>query len=79
MNWDGVKGQVKQVKGKIEEKCGRLTADDLALLEGEKEEFLGRVEARYGIARDEVERQLDQLLASMPSEADRAGRGIEGP
>ncbi len=58
MNWDQIKGQWKQVKGKVQQKWGDLTDDDLTRVDGKREELLGRLQERYGIAREEAERQV---------------------
>jgi uncharacterized protein YjbJ (UPF0337 family) len=58
MNWDTVKGDWKQFRGKIKEQWGKLTDDDLDQIEGKRDQLLGCVQKRYGIARDEAEKQL---------------------
>lgn len=65
MNWDQVQGQMKQVGGKLKEKWAKLTDDDLMLLRGKKEVFLGKLQERTGLAKDEVEKQLDALIAKL--------------
>lgn len=58
MNWDQVKGNWKQVKGSIKAQWGRLTDDELDEINGEQEKLLGILQERYGIAREEAERQV---------------------
>ncbi|MEM5440100.1 CsbD family protein [Paraburkholderia diazotrophica] len=58
MNEDKIKGQWKQLSGKLKAKWGKLTDDDLAVADGDSEYLVGRIQERYGIARDEAERQL---------------------
>jgi len=58
MNTDIISGQWKQLKGKIKERWGELTEDDLAAAAGMRDKLLGRLQERYGIAKDEAERQL---------------------
>jgi len=60
MNWDKVSGQWKQLKGKVKEKWGDLTDDDLDQVEGKRDQLVGRIQQRYGIAKDEAERRVDQ-------------------
>jgi uncharacterized protein YjbJ (UPF0337 family) len=62
MNWDTIKGDWKQFKGKARQQWGKLTDDDLDVVEGKREELAGRLQERYGIARDEAERQIDDWL-----------------
>jgi uncharacterized protein YjbJ (UPF0337 family) len=58
MNQDRIAGQWKQLSGKIKAKWGRLTDDDLTRAEGDAEYLSGRVQERYGIAKDEADRQI---------------------
>ncbi|WP_110418875.1 CsbD family protein [Burkholderia vietnamiensis] len=58
MNEDKIKGQWKQLTGKVKAKWGKLTDDDLAVAEGNRDYLVGKIQGRYGIARDEAERQL---------------------
>jgi uncharacterized protein YjbJ (UPF0337 family) len=58
MNWDTVKGDWKQFKGKVKEQWGKLTDDDLNRIEGKREQLAGAIEKRYGIAKDEADRQV---------------------
>jgi uncharacterized protein YjbJ (UPF0337 family) len=58
MNWDRVKGNWKQFQGKVQQQCVKLTNDDLDVVEGNRTELVGRIQERYGIARDDAERQV---------------------
>lgn len=58
MNEDKIQGQWKQLAGKLKAKWGKLTDDDLKVLDGNREYLAGRIQERYGIARDEVEKQM---------------------
>ncbi len=67
MNEDILKGQWMQLKGKVREKWGRLTNDDVDKIQGRSQQLIGTVQERYGIARDEAERQVhDWLRATHP-------------
>ncbi len=65
MNWDQVSGNWQQFKGKVREKWGDLTEDEVARLEGNRDQLVGRIQERYGIARDEAERQVSDWLGTM--------------
>ena len=65
MNWDRVEGNWKQMKGKVQQQWGKLTNDDLNLVEGKRTELVGRIQERYGIQRDEAERQIDSWLRNL--------------
>jgi uncharacterized protein YjbJ (UPF0337 family) len=58
MNWDRIKGNWKQVMGKAKSECGNLTDDDLAVVAGHRDQLAGKIQERYGMAREEAERQL---------------------
>jgi len=61
MNADILKGNWKQVKGKIKEKWGKLTDDDLDVIEGKRDQLIGKIQERYGLSKDEIEKQLDDF------------------
>ena len=58
MNEDTLKGQWKQLSGRVKEQWGKLTDDDLKVAEGSSEYLAGKVQERYGVAKDEAERQV---------------------
>ncbi|MCC6471039.1 MAG: CsbD family protein [Alphaproteobacteria bacterium] len=58
MNWDIAKGNWKEIKGKVKQQWGNLTDDDLMKIEGKRDQLIGRVQERYGIAKDEAEKQV---------------------
>lgn len=59
MNEDTLKGQWTQLKGQVREQWGKLTNDDLDVIQGRSEQLIGKIQERYGIARDEAKRQVD--------------------
>jgi uncharacterized protein YjbJ (UPF0337 family) len=60
MNWDIVKGNWKQFKGQVKEKWGKLTDDDLGVIEGKKDQLVGKIQERYGYSKEEAEREVDE-------------------
>lgn len=58
MNQDRIQGRWRQIKGKVKEQWGRLTEDDLDVIAGRREQLLGRIQQRHGLARDEADRQV---------------------
>ena len=60
MNWDRIEGQWKQMKGSVKERWGKLTDDDLNVIGGKKDQLVGRLQERYGIAKDEAQTQVDE-------------------
>jgi uncharacterized protein YjbJ (UPF0337 family) len=58
MNWDQIAGNWKQMKGKAKEQWGKLTDDDLAFIDGKRDQLIGRIQERYGVQKEVAERQL---------------------
>jgi uncharacterized protein YjbJ (UPF0337 family) len=65
MDWNRVEGNWKQTKGKIKEKWRKLTDDDLTQINGKREQFEGKLQERYGIAKDQVRKDVDDWLNSV--------------
>ncbi|RCS40532.1 CsbD family protein [Bremerella cremea] len=61
MNWDTIKGNWKQFRGTVREQWGKLTDDDLEVIAGKRDKLCGKIQERYGIAKEEAERQIDQF------------------
>ncbi len=57
MNNERMSGAWHQLKGKVKEEWGKLTDDDLTQLEGHGEKLAGKLQERYGLAKDEAERR----------------------
>ena len=66
MNRDRIKGNWKQVKGKLKEQWGKLTDDDLDVISGKRDQLLGRIQERHGIAKDEAQRQVERFERRNP-------------
>jgi uncharacterized protein YjbJ (UPF0337 family) len=64
MNWDRVEGEWKQWKGKVQQQWGKLTNDDLDVIEGNRQELAGRLQQRYGYAKDQAEKEIDSWMNS---------------
>jgi uncharacterized protein YjbJ (UPF0337 family) len=62
MNWDQVEGKWKQLKGDVRKQWGKLTDDDLEYMAGSRDNFVGRLQERYGVAREEAQKQADEWL-----------------
>ncbi|MBX3606463.1 MAG: CsbD family protein [Piscinibacter sp.] len=58
MDWNRIEGNWKQLKGKVQEKWGKLTDDDLDVVAGRREQLIGKLQQRYGIAKEEAEQQI---------------------
>jgi uncharacterized protein YjbJ (UPF0337 family) len=62
MNWDRVEGNWKQLKGKAREKWGKLTDNDFEAIAGKKDQLIGHIQERYGISKDEAQKQADEWV-----------------
>ncbi|MGH9405763.1 MAG: CsbD family protein [Terriglobia bacterium] len=76
MNQDQLEGKWKQLKGSVKERWGKLTDDDMNLIGGRKDKLVGKLQERYGIAREEAETQYDAWYSahSLPEVEHHAGR-----
>ncbi len=65
MNWDVIEGQWAQLKGHVRSKWAKLTDDDMSTLAGKKDTLVGKLEERYGLMKDDAEREIDEWVASL--------------
>ena len=66
MDWNRIQGIWKQFSGKVKENWGKLTDDDLAVINGRRDQLEGKIQERYGIAADQVRSDVDTWLRSLP-------------
>jgi uncharacterized protein YjbJ (UPF0337 family) len=59
MNWEQVEGNWKQLARSVQERWGKLTGNDIQTLTGKKDDLVGKIQERYGIAKEDAERQAD--------------------
>ena len=69
MNWDQIEGKWKQFKGSVREQWGQLTDDDLESIDGRRENLVGKLQERYGLAREAAEKRAEEWLTAMSDEA----------
>jgi uncharacterized protein YjbJ (UPF0337 family) len=67
MNWDQIEGKWTQMKGSVKQKWGKLTDDDLKVIAGSRDKLVGRIQERYGIKKEEAQRQCDEWSKSLVS------------
>jgi uncharacterized protein YjbJ (UPF0337 family) len=65
MNWDQIKGEWREAKGKLRSKWGKLTDDDLEQIAGKKDVLVGRLQQRYGWKKDQAESSIDDYLKTL--------------
>ena len=71
MNWDIFTGKWNQLKGELKTQWAKLTDDDVTSVGGKKDRLVGLLQERYGIVKDDAERQIDRWLDGL----ERANRG----
>ena len=64
MNKDTTQGTIKQLKGKIKQQWGKLTDDEIDQMEGNAEILTGKLQERYGLNREDAERQAKEFRDS---------------
>ena len=67
MNDDTLKGKWLQLKGEVRRQWGKLTDDDVAQIEGNSEKMIGKLQERYGYARDQAEREVNAFVNRQPT------------
>ncbi|WP_337016047.1 CsbD family protein [Pantoea agglomerans] len=60
MNEDRIGGNWKQFKGKVKEKWGDLTDDDMTVVEGKRDQLVGKIQERYGYKKDRAEKEVKE-------------------
>ena len=65
MNQDIIKGKWSQLSGKLKEKWGKLTDDDVNQLDGHREYLVGKLQQRYGIAKEQADIQVKEFERSL--------------
>jgi uncharacterized protein YjbJ (UPF0337 family) len=66
MDWNRIGGNWKEVKGKVKQKWGQLTDDDLSKINGRRDQLEGKIQQRYGLAKDLVRKDDDDWLNAQP-------------
>lgn len=61
MNMDTLKGQWKQLTGKVKEKWGKLTDNDLAIVNGTRDQLIGKIQEKYGYAKERAEQEVAEF------------------
>lgn len=62
MNWDQIQGNWTQFKGTVQKQWGKITNDELDVIDGRREELVGRIQKQYGVSKEEAEKQVDEFL-----------------
>ena len=65
MNWDSIQGNWKEFKGKAKVRWGKLTNDDLDVIEGSRDQLEGMLQKQYGYAKEKSKSEVDKWLNSI--------------
>jgi len=63
MNWDRIEGNWKQVVGKARVQWGKLTDGDFDIVAGRREQLAGKIQERYGIAKEDADKQISAWIS----------------
>lgn len=64
--WDRIEGNWLKFRGEVQRQWGKLTNDDLDVVQGNRTKLLGRIQERYGITKDQAEHDLDRWFKDLP-------------
>jgi len=65
MNWDTIKGNWKQMRGKVREAWGDMTDDEFEQIAGRRDQLVGKLQEKYGYVREEAERRVDEFARNV--------------
>ena len=69
MNRDQIEGKWKQLRGSVKEQWGKLTDDDLDIIAGNHDQLVGKIQERYGVAKEDAEHRVDAWYGTMDPDA----------
>ena len=75
MNTDQMSGKWKQMKGAAKQQWGKLTDDDLEVIAGKRDSLVGKLQERYGMAKEDAQRKADEWLKAYKHTDDVAAVG----
>jgi uncharacterized protein YjbJ (UPF0337 family) len=62
MNWNEIEGKWEQITGKVKEKWGKFTNDDITMIKGKKDQLLGKLRERYGYTHEQATKEADLFV-----------------
>ena len=69
MNKQVLEGKWEQIKGKVKQKWGKLTDDDLISIEGKRDELEGKLTERYGMEKEQAKKEVDAFFEKKDNES----------
>lgn len=64
-NWEQVAGKWKQFSGQVKKKWGNLSDDELMQVNGRRDVLVGKIQEKYGVAREEANKQIDEWISKL--------------
>ncbi|HEY6562519.1 MAG TPA: CsbD family protein [Polyangiaceae bacterium] len=77
MNWDQIKAEWKDIRGKARVEWGKLTDDELERIRGNREQLEAALQKRYGIAKEEAQQQIDNWARKLKGIIDKKPRDAD--
>jgi uncharacterized protein YjbJ (UPF0337 family) len=68
MNWTQIEGRWQTLSGQLKSQWAKLTDDDVANIAGKRDQLLGKLQERYGVLKEDADKQIDKWLAMLKSE-----------
>jgi uncharacterized protein YjbJ (UPF0337 family) len=78
MGWEQIRGKWAQFKGRARQRWGRLTDDDLAAVDGDKDRLVGKLQERYGYARELAESEVEAFSLTLAADKREVVAGEAG-
>jgi uncharacterized protein YjbJ (UPF0337 family) len=73
MNWNQIEGQWSQMKSNAKSAWGKLSNDDLMYIDGKRDKLIGKIQERYGVMKEQAQRDVDAWVEKMATEISRFG------
>ena len=74
MNWDQIEGKWKQAKGSVKQQWAKFTDDDLEYIAGQRDKFVGKLQERYGMAKDDAQTRVDEWAKQQKEQETHKGK-----
>jgi uncharacterized protein YjbJ (UPF0337 family) len=68
MNWTQIEGRWQTLSGQLKSQWAKLTDDDVANIAGKRDQLLGKLQERYGVLKEDADKQIDKWIAKLHSE-----------
>ena len=79
MNWTQLEGRWDQLAGQVKSQWEKLTDDDLQRIAGQRQRLVGKLQERYGILKEDIEKQVNEWLGGVKPDQPSASATVSGP